>query len=262
MYKCSKFTLSSGHSDKNKARWKFNRQNILPEKDSRSTVVSVTVCTWGAILVWQCIHREPLLVSQGKFRKPWNFQNMPTMHVLWLCCIFGAIPYKGNILWVKTFTNFTISGQFTKVLTAKTFIEYGSVIINGCVINLNNSDSVGTIDVASQDPLACKAVFVQQQLPKPPCRHGSLGQQLPLHSPLAYSFCSHQFNLVRRFLPTHYCCFPQFAKILIAKILLSAIHESFHLWKILLYGSLQVVVYTYLQITKETSPITEQLLGA
>ena len=95
-----------------------------------------------------------------------------------------------------------------------------------------NSDSVGMIDVASQNPLACKAVFVQQRLPKPPRRHGSLNQRLPLRISLAYSSCSRQFNLVRHFLPKHYCCFPRFAKTLIVKVQLSAIHENFHLRKI------------------------------
>ena len=37
-YKWSKFILSSGHSDENKARQKFNHRNILPPKNSRSTV--------------------------------------------------------------------------------------------------------------------------------------------------------------------------------------------------------------------------------
>ena len=109
--------------------------------------------------------------------------------------------YSWNLLQVKTFMN------FAKVFTAKIFIEYGGVIIDGLVIILNNGDSVGIMDVASQDPLACKAVFVQQQLPKPPhtlyCRHGSLDQCLPLCSSLAYSSCSRQFNLVHRFLAAH-----------------------------------------------------------
>ena len=38
MYKRSKFIWSSGHSDENKARWKFNQWNILPTKNSQSTV--------------------------------------------------------------------------------------------------------------------------------------------------------------------------------------------------------------------------------
>ena len=38
MYKWSKFILLSGHSDENKARRKFNQRNILPPKNSRSTV--------------------------------------------------------------------------------------------------------------------------------------------------------------------------------------------------------------------------------
>ena len=35
---------------------------------------------------------------------------------------------------VKTFANLSVSGQFVKVLTAKVFIEYVGVIINGPVI--------------------------------------------------------------------------------------------------------------------------------
>ena len=41
---------------------------------------------------------------------------------------------------------FMISGQFTKVLTAKIFVEHSSVIINGCVFFLN---SIGIVNVAS-----------------------------------------------------------------------------------------------------------------
>ena len=41
------------------------------------------------------------------------------------------IPYSGNLLWVETFANFVVSGQFVKVSTEKTFMEYGGVIING-----------------------------------------------------------------------------------------------------------------------------------
>ena len=104
---------------------------------------------------------------------------------------------------MKTFANFAVSGQFTKGSTEKIFIEYGGIIINGRVISLDNSDSVGIMDGASQDPLAYKAVFVQQQLPKPPRRHGSLDQRSPLRSSLTYSSCSRQFNLIRHFLPTH-----------------------------------------------------------
>ena len=44
------------------------------------------------------------------------------------------IPYSGNPSRVKTFANFAVSGQFVKVLTAKIFIEYVGVIINGRVI--------------------------------------------------------------------------------------------------------------------------------
>ena len=45
--------------------------------------------------------------------------------------------------------NFTVSGLFTKVLTAKISIKYGGVVINGRVIILDNSDSIGINDVAS-----------------------------------------------------------------------------------------------------------------
>ena len=38
MTKWSRFTSSTGHSDENKTRRKFNQQNILPPKNSRSTV--------------------------------------------------------------------------------------------------------------------------------------------------------------------------------------------------------------------------------
>ena len=37
-YKWSNLLWLSGHSDKNKARQKFNRQNIFPAKNSGSTV--------------------------------------------------------------------------------------------------------------------------------------------------------------------------------------------------------------------------------
>ena len=41
-----------------------------------------------------------------------------------------------------------VSGQFAKVLSAKTFIEYEGVIINGRVIILDNGESGGIMDVA------------------------------------------------------------------------------------------------------------------
>ena len=40
---------------------------------------------------------------------------------------------------MKTFENFAILGQFVKVLTAKIFIEYGAVIINGRVIVVSHN---------------------------------------------------------------------------------------------------------------------------
>ena len=71
--------------------------------------------------------------------------------------------------------------------------------------------------------------------------HGSLDQRSPL---LAHSSCSRQFNLVRRFLPTHYTVvgvttshthkpsFPTLGKVFIAKIRFSAILDSFRPRKI------------------------------
>ena len=83
--------------------------------------------------------------------------------------------YSGNLLQVKTFTNFVVSGEFAKVLIAKIFIEYRGVTINGRVIILHNDNSVGVMDVAS-------LLLVRQYLPnsslipKPPRRHGSLNK--------------------------------------------------------------------------------------
>ena len=52
-----------------------------------------------------------------------------------------------NLSRVKTFVNFEVLGQlFAKVLTAKTFVEYGGVNINGLVITLHNHDNVGIND--------------------------------------------------------------------------------------------------------------------
>ena len=45
-------------------------------------------------------------------------------------------------------------------------------------------------------PFARKAVFIPQQLSKPPRRHGSLDQPSPLRSSPAHSSCSRQFNLL------------------------------------------------------------------
>ena len=125
--------------------------------------------------------------------------------------------YSGNLLWVKTFLNFAVSRQFTKVLTTKIFIEYGGIIIIGDVIILDNGDSIGIMDVASQNPLACKAVLIQQQFLKPLRRHGDLDQQSQLRTSLAYSSSSCQFNFICCFLPMHYSCFPQFVQVLVVK---------------------------------------------
>ena len=62
--------------------------------------------------------------------------------------VYCAIPHSGNVSRVKTFANFVVSGQFAnfvvsgqfaKVLTAKIFIEYGDVIINGRVIVVSHT---------------------------------------------------------------------------------------------------------------------------
>ena len=50
--------------------------------------------------------------------------------------------------------NFVVSGQFTKVFTAKIFVECGGVIINGCVIILDNNDSVGIMDIMNVTSLS------------------------------------------------------------------------------------------------------------
>ena len=50
---------------------------------------------------------------------------------------------------MKTFANFSVLGQFAKVLTAKISIKYGGVIINGRVIIVDNGNSIGIMDVAS-----------------------------------------------------------------------------------------------------------------
>ena len=61
------------------------------------------------------------------------------------------VPYRRNLSRGGTFMNFTVSKQFAKVSTEKISTENGGVIINGCVIILDNGDSVGLgiMDVAS-----------------------------------------------------------------------------------------------------------------
>ena len=49
------------------------------------------------------------------------------------------IPHSGNFYAVKLPRNFVVFGQFEKVLISKVFIEYGGVIINGCVIVISHS---------------------------------------------------------------------------------------------------------------------------
>ena len=48
------------------------------------------------------------------------------------------VPYSGNLSRVKTFANLTVSGQFAKDLTSKSFIEYSNVVINGRVIDVSH----------------------------------------------------------------------------------------------------------------------------
>ena len=55
---------------------------------------------------------------------------------------------SGKLSPVKTFTNFAVSEQITKVLTEKMFIKYSGIIINGCVVILDHGDRVGIMDVA------------------------------------------------------------------------------------------------------------------
>ena len=59
-------------------------------------------------------------------------------------CNRCKVAYSGNLSRVKTFANFTVSGQFVKIFSAKIFIEYGSIIINGRVIVVSpNSQKFG-----------------------------------------------------------------------------------------------------------------------
>ena len=95
---------------------------------------------------------------------------------------FDPITDSGNLSREKTFVNFAVSGQFTKVLTAKLFIEYGGVIINGHVTILDNGDSVGIMDVASHS-------MARQYLPNSSFSNCHVDT-------VASSSCSHQFNLV------------------------------------------------------------------
>ena len=98
---------------------------------------------------------------------------------------------------MKTFTDFVVSGQFTTVVTAKNFIDYGGVIINGLSLFLTT---------ATHRDHGCFLLL-----------HGGLDQQSPLRSFLVYSSFLCQFNLVRRF-----------AKVLITQVQLLAVCESFH----------------------------------
>ena len=56
------------------------------------------------------------------------------MHNLKAMVVDPGIPYSGNLVPVKTFAIFAVSGKFTKDLTEEILIEYGGVIINGRVV--------------------------------------------------------------------------------------------------------------------------------
>ena len=55
---------------------------------------------------------------------------------LYITAGVGVILYSGNLSQVKTFA---VLGQFAKVLTARIFVEYGAVIINGRVIVVSHN---------------------------------------------------------------------------------------------------------------------------
>ena len=100
------------------------------------------------------------------------------------------------------------------------------VVDNRCAIILDNSDSVGIMDVASLS--LAREYFFQQQFPQLPCRHGSINQR------------SLELNLIHHFLPriildvatchTHTLSFPTISESFNREIRLTAIRESFHPW--------------------------------
>ena len=61
------------------------------------------------------------------------------MHNLKVMVVDPAIPYSGNLLPVKTFAIFAVSGKFGKDLTEEILIEYGGIIINGRVIVVSHN---------------------------------------------------------------------------------------------------------------------------
>ena len=113
-----------------------------------------------------------------------------------------AIPYHcGNLVRVKTFANFAVSGQFAKALTAKIFIEYGGVIINGRVSLFSTTATKwgSWMLPLSRFPGNICPTAASQTAAR---RHSSLDQQSPLHSSLAYSSCrvnSISFVVSRKF---------------------------------------------------------------
>ena len=60
------------------------------------------------------------------------------------------VLYSRNLLRVKTFANFVVSGQFAKVLTEKIFIECGAQLLMGVSLIFTTATAEGLwIDVAS-----------------------------------------------------------------------------------------------------------------
>ena len=102
-----------------------------------------------------------------------NTQNLQRWKWFLTYCILGI--FCG---WnLRKFCDF---GATRESFNIEIFIEYGGVVIHGLAIILDNSDSIGIMDHGCSLPFAGKAVFIQQPLPKPSRRHGSLNQQSPL----------------------------------------------------------------------------------
>ena len=97
---------------------------------------------------------------------------------------------------VKTCVNLAVLEQFAEVLTTKVFTEYKGIFINGCVITLNNDYNGGIVGVAS-------LLLARQYLSNScfPNRHVDMVASIKGRH---FVSCLHQYNLVCRFLPTHF----------------------------------------------------------
>ena len=179
--------------------------NIMNAKDERFTQLHTIVDNLSRNL-----HNQGVGAS-----KIWA--RVITDVLLHLSCS-RSIPYSGNLSKGEKFHEFCSFGAISKSFNHKNFhwVRRRHYQCMGVSLSSTFGDSVGIMNVASLS--LCKAVFVQQQLPKPRRGHGSLDQQSPFCSFLAYSSHSRQFNLFRHFLPMHFCRFTQFVKVLIAKI--------------------------------------------